>query len=110
MAAANRFVSLSSLYTRLENFDQVYGLSGAGNIFKPGTLTGTARASSPSKTVRKPTRMTGIICSDSRSGLSPDFGEKGFLKTLFGAGGKSVFRGGYSFHLSAKDLISWKVF
>ncbi len=28
-------------YTRLESFDQVYGISGLGNIFKPGTLTGS---------------------------------------------------------------------
>ncbi|MDQ3711138.1 MAG: TonB-dependent receptor [Acidobacteriota bacterium] len=92
------FVALSrGIYTRLENFDQVYGVSGAGNIFKPGTLTGTVPRVVAIEEGEKaypddwnnfaPT--IGVV-------WSPNFGEKGFLKTLFGSSGRSVFRGGYS--------------
>ncbi|WP_439333971.1 hypothetical protein, partial [Vibrio parahaemolyticus] len=28
------------IYTRVESHDQIYGVSGPGNIFKPGVLTG----------------------------------------------------------------------
>lgn len=84
-------------YTRLENFDQVYGVSGAGNIFKPGTLTGTVprvvaleigeEAYPGDYNNFAPT--VGVV-------WSPDFGENGFFARMFGGAGKSVFRGGYS--------------
>ena len=84
-------------YTRLESFDQVYGVSGLGNIFKPGTLTGTVprvvalqigeEAYPGDYNNFAPT--VGVV-------WSPDFGDKGMFGALFGGGGKSVFRGGYS--------------
>lgn len=83
-------------YSRLESFDQVYGVSGLGNIFKPGTLTGTAPRVIPLQPGDEaypgdynnfaPT--LGVV-------WSPDFGD-GFLGSIFGDAGKSVFRGGYS--------------
>lgn len=92
------FVSLSEgIYTRLENFDQVYGLSGAGNIFKPGTLTGTVPRVVPLENGEKAYPDDWNNFAPTVGAVwSPDFGEKGFLKTLFGSSGKSVFRGGYS--------------
>ncbi|MBA4122490.1 MAG: carboxypeptidase regulatory-like domain-containing protein [Acidobacteria bacterium] len=92
------FVSLSEgIYTRLENFDQVYGLSGAGNIFKPGTLTGTVpRVVALENGEKAYPDDWNNFAPTVGAVWSPDFGEKGFLKTLFGASGKSVFRGGYS--------------
>lgn len=92
------FIALSEgNYTRLESFDQVYGLSGLGNIFKPGTLTGTAPRVVPLQKGEKayPDDMNNFAPS---VGVvwSPEVGESGFLKTLFGSNGKSVFRGGYS--------------
>ncbi len=92
------FIALSEgNYTRLESFDQVYGLSGLGNIFKPGVLTGTAPRVVPLAKGEKAydddmnnfAPSVGVV-------WSPDFGESGFLRTLFGSSGKSVFRGGYS--------------
>lgn len=84
-------------YTRLETYDQVYGLSGLGNIFKPGTLTGTVPRVVKVEVGEKvyPDDLNnfaptlGVV-------WSPNFGEKGFLHTLFGSPGKSVIRGGYS--------------
>lgn len=92
------FVALSEgQYTRLESFDQIYGVSGLGNIFKPGTLTGSVPRVVPLAVGEEaypndwnnlaPT--VGVV-------WSPDFGNAGFLHTLFGENGKSVFRGGYS--------------
>lgn len=91
------FKVLSGNYSRLESFDQVYGVSGAGNIFKPGTLTGTVPRVVPLEIGEKAypddynnfAPSIGVV-------WSPDFGEKGLLRGIFGASGRSVFRGGYS--------------
>ena len=91
------FVALSEgLYTKLENHDQVWGLSGAGNIFKPGTLTGSAPRVVPLKKGEKAydddinnfAPSVGVV-------WSPNFGDSWFGK-LVGSNGKAVFRGGYS--------------
>lgn len=84
-------------YSRLESFDQVYGVSGLGNIFKPGTLTGSVPRVVPLAVGDEATPAdynnfaptVGVV-------WSPDFGDKGFGRWLFGGAGKSVFRGGYS--------------
>ncbi|MEQ1603295.1 MAG: carboxypeptidase regulatory-like domain-containing protein [Pyrinomonadaceae bacterium] len=92
------FIALSKgNYTRLETFDQIYGVSGLGNIFKPGTLTGTA----PRVVALEPGEKA---YPDDYNNLaptlgvvwSPNFGEKGFMRKVFGGSGQSVFRGGYS--------------
>jgi len=84
-------------YTKLESFDEIYGTSGLGNIFKPGTLTGTT----PKVVLMAPGESSyptdwnnfaptvGVV-------WSPNFGEKGFLRHVFGKSGQSVIRGGYS--------------
>ena len=91
------FVSLSEgLYTRLESHDQIYGVSGAGNLFKPGTLTGTAPRVVPLEIGEKayPDDISNFAPS---VGIvwSPEFGD-GWFGKVFGSGGKSVIRGGYS--------------
>lgn len=92
------FVALSEgLYTKLESHDQIYGISGAGNIFKPGTLTGTNPRVIPLKIGEKayPDDLNNFAPSVGMV-WSPDFGGEGILKSMFGGSGKSVFRGGYS--------------
>lgn len=91
------FVALSEgLYTKLESHDQVYGLSGAGNIFKPGTLTGTAPRVVPLAIGEKayPDDINNFAPSVGFV-WSPDLGE-GWFGKIFGSNGKSVLRGGYS--------------
>lgn len=91
------FVVLSDNYSRLESFDQAYGVSGLGNIFKPGTLTGTApRVVAVKKGEKAYPDDYNNFAPTVGAVWSPDFGEKGLLRRVFGAGGRSVFRGGYS--------------
>ena len=90
------YTILTDNYARLSSFADVYGLSGLGNLFKPGTLTGVVptvvgmkageKAYPDDKKNFAPT--VGVVWSPEFSG--------GFLKSVFGGPGKSVFRGGYS--------------
>jgi len=90
------YTILTDNYARLSSFADVYGLSGLGNLFKPGTLTGAVptvvgmkageKAYSDDKKNFAPT--VGVVWSPEFSG--------GFLKSVFGGPGKSVFRGGFS--------------
>ncbi|MEQ1762688.1 MAG: carboxypeptidase regulatory-like domain-containing protein [Pyrinomonadaceae bacterium] len=91
------FVALSEgIYTKLENWEQVYGISGYGNVFKPGTLTGSAPRVVPLEIGEKAYEddinnfapSVGVV-------WSPNFGDSWFGK-IFGSNGKSVIRGGYS--------------
>ena len=83
-------------YTRLENWEQVYGISGAGNLFKPGTMSGSVprvvaleigEAATPAD-YNNFAPSVGFV-------WSPNFKE-GLLRSFFGGAGKGVIRGGYS--------------
>lgn len=83
-------------FSRPQNFDQVFDVSGPGNLFSPGTLTGQVPL------IRGNTKGERAFETDWNNfapsiGVvwSPEFGG-GFMKTLFGEAGKSVFRGGFS--------------
>lgn len=99
--------TLNNSYSQT-TFDQLFGISGPGNLFKPGTLSGV------------PTQFTAV-----QPGAHPyntDFGDlapslgfawstgakKGLLKRLFGEPGQTVLRGGYSiaFVREGTDVIS----
>lgn len=90
------YIITSSNYGRLSSFEDVYGLSGVGNLFKPGTLTGrvpTVVGVTPGEKAYDDDKMNfapsfGLV-------WSPNFGS-GMLGKLFGGNGKSVLRGGYS--------------
>jgi len=90
------FVVLTDNYARLESPDQIYGTSGVGNLFKPGTFTGTTP------------RVVGMKAGekgfeDDLQNYAPTFGivyspgfKSGVLGTIFGGSGKSVLRAGWS--------------
>jgi hypothetical protein len=90
------YIVTSDNYARLSSFADVYGPSGLGNIYKPGTLTGTvptvvgmkAGESAYSEDKNNFAPSVGAV-------WSPNFGD-GLLHSIFGESGKSVFRGGYS--------------
>src|SRR5205085_11334628 len=83
------------IYTRTD-VEGVFGVSGNGNLFKPGVYTGKPtffRLLTPAEKGYR-TRHTdfapsfGVACS-------PNF-KSGLLNTIFGSGDKTVFRAGYS--------------
>ncbi len=89
------FVPLNNKYA-FTPFDQVYGISGAGNLFKPGTQTGTVTQFFP----LKPGTQSG---NTDFTDFAPSIGvawtpnwQSGILRKLLGGGGKTVIRGGYS--------------
>lgn len=88
-------VSLNSNATRT-TYEGLFGVSGVGNLFMPGTLTGQ-----PTQfTVLRPGEK--LYATDYNNfapsisvAYSPSF-ENGLLKSVFGGNGETVFRGGYS--------------
>lgn len=91
------FVVLSDNYARLSSNDQVYGVSGVGNLFRPGVLTGSVPTVVAAEIGEKayPDDYNNFAPSVGAV-WSPNFGEKGLMRGIFGESGKSVFRGGYS--------------
>lgn len=91
------FIVLSGNYSRVSEYADVFGVSGLGNIFKPGTLTGKVPTVVAAEIGEKayPDDMNNLAPT---VGVvwSPNFEGNGFMKALFGSAGKSVFRGGYS--------------
>ncbi len=88
----------SANFANLENPDMVYGVSGPGNIFRPGTFTGGQVVRSVGMEPGDKAYPDDLNNWAPSVGVvwSPNFGESGFLRFLFGSAGKSVFRGGYS--------------
>jgi hypothetical protein len=80
---------------RLEHPDQIWGVSGPGNIFKPGVLTGQP----PRVVLYQPGEK---IYPDDLNNFAPSAGVvwspkfKGFFRKLFGQSGESVLRAGFS--------------
>lgn len=87
---------LTENFAILENPDMVFDVSGPGNQFSPGTLTGVVPRVIGN---RKGQAAFGTDWNNFAPSVglvySPDF-SKGFMKGLFGSTGKSVFRAGYS--------------
>ncbi len=87
---------LTTNYAVLSNPDMVYDVSGAGNLFSPGTLTG------PIPTVRGNSAGEKAF-QDDLNNFAPSVGfvwspnySSGFKRRLLGDNGTSVFRGGFS--------------
>ncbi len=91
------FVIDSANFGKVSSFADLWGVSGQGNIFKPGTLTGTAPSIIAAKIGEKAYNddMNNFAPSFGMV-YSPNFGDKGILRAIFGGNGSSVFRAGYS--------------
>ncbi len=89
------FIASNGVFAQV-SFDDLFGESGRGNLFKPGTLTGR-----PSQyTAFSPGTRTN---NTDKNNIAPSIGitwspnwKSGMLKRMFGEGGQTVFRGGYS--------------
>lgn len=89
------FTALNDGWTTVSVAD-LFGVSGAGNLFKPGTLTGRVPQFVPFK---KGDQAYNVDYTN----FAPNFGfawtpnvKSGWLKPLVGDGGQTVVRGGYS--------------
>jgi hypothetical protein len=89
---------VTSLNDGLTNptLDGLYGVSGLGNVFKPGTLTGSA-------TQFLQFKQGATAYNPDRNNFAPSLGfawtpdwKEGILAHMFGGGGQTVLRGGFS--------------
>ncbi len=91
------FVTESANFSAASSFADVFGVSGLGNLFKPGTLTGRVPTFS---VVDKGYRTFETDYNNFAPSVgvvySPDLGERGILRSILGESGSSVFRAGYS--------------
>jgi hypothetical protein len=89
------FTAQNSNYTH-PTYEGIWGVSGVGNLFKPGTMTGsvTQFVPFPKGTQAYNTDWNNIGPSIGVA-WSPTF-KGGFLRRLAGDSGQTVFRGGYS--------------
>ncbi len=97
------FKSLTDVYSQT-TFAELFGVSGQGNLFKPGTATGKA------------TQFTQFESSTSAyntdyNNFAPSLGvawspvaKNGWLKKVIGEGGQTVLRGGYSIAFNREGL------
>lgn len=91
------YVITSGNYARLNSYSEIYGVSGVGNLFKPGTLTGTVPKVVGMKIGEEAYKEDKKNFAPSFGVVwSPSFGESGVLSKIFGTNGTSVFRGGYA--------------
>jgi hypothetical protein len=89
------FTALNDVYAQT-SFNELFGVSGPGNLFKPGTLTGQV----PQYTQFQAGSKT---FNTDYSNLAPSLGfawspnwKSGLLSRIFGDSGQTVLRGGYS--------------
>jgi hypothetical protein len=89
------YVALNNRFA-VATYDSLFGVSGTGNIFKPGTLTGQA-------TVYNPLPVGQHAYQTQWNNFAPNLGiawtpnvDHSPLHFLLGKGGKSVLRAGYS--------------
>ncbi|MGE0129161.1 MAG: carboxypeptidase regulatory-like domain-containing protein [Blastocatellales bacterium] len=97
------FTASSNVFSQV-SFDDLFGVSGPGNLFKPGTLTGHESQ----YTAFEPGTHTNNI---DYNNLAPSFGiawspnvKDGWLSRVFGDGGQTVFRGGYSIAFNREGM------
>ena len=77
------------------SYADLFGESGVGNLFKPGTLTGSHSSYTLFAQGTPAYNPTGIFLPSFGFTYSPNFA-KGFLHRLTGESGQTVFRGGFS--------------
>ena len=77
------------------SFDGLFGESGSGNLFQPGTLTGSRSVYEAFPPGTKAFNPTGRFLPSVGFSYSPSF-QNSFLRRLGGEAGQTVLRGGFS--------------
>ncbi|HEU4506717.1 MAG TPA: carboxypeptidase-like regulatory domain-containing protein [Pyrinomonadaceae bacterium] len=91
------FTPLNNSLARVENFASIYGESGEGNLFMPGTLTGSpTRFVQFSEGEKAFDTQYGNLAPSIGITWSPNTGSDGFWHALMGNSGQTVLRAGFS--------------
>jgi hypothetical protein len=77
------------------SYDALFGESGTGNVFKPGTLSGAQSQYTLFAKGSKAYKATGLFLPSFGFTYSPNFGE-GMIHRFLGDPGQTVIRGGFS--------------
>lgn len=100
------FVPLNSVYS-YNTMEDVWGLSGVGNLFKPGVMTGKV------PTYKQYTEGLRAYNSDYKA-IAPSFGfawsprfQGGLLGRIMGSGAQTVFRGGFSIAYNRNGMYDY---
>ncbi len=97
------FTALNDGWTTVSTGD-LYGVSGNGNLFKPGTLTGAVTTFKPFKTGDQAYNVDyNNFAPNFGFAWSPNF-KSGWLKRLAGESGNTVIRAGYSMSFNRNGL------
>lgn len=100
------FIAQNDVYSQV-SFDDLFGVSGPGNLFKPGTLTGRpSQYTQYTNGVGAYNTQWGNLAPSIGFAWTPDFG-KGVASKIFGESGKTVIRGGYSIAYNREGLNSF---
>jgi hypothetical protein len=101
--AQGSFTPLNSSYTSV-SIDDIWGVSGPGHLFSPGTMTGRVTQFNQFK------KGDNSYNTD-HGNFAPSFGfawspnvQNGFLRKVLGDTGKTVFRGGYSIAYNRRGI------
>jgi hypothetical protein len=100
------FVSLNNSYS-IGDYKDVFGVSGAGNVFKPGTLTGQAPTFHQLKKAEQPYPMDWNNVAPSVGVAWTPAAEGGWLQRLTGQTGDLAIRAGYTRSFSRNGLGSF---
>jgi carboxypeptidase family protein len=97
------FVATNNVFSQV-SFEDLFGVSGVGNLFNPGSRAGRASqytAFAPGSKTNK--TDTNNLAPSIGIAWSPNF-KYGLLKRLLGEGGQTVLRGGYSIAYNREGL------
>lgn len=100
------FVALNDSYS-IGNYEDVFGVSGAGNIFKPGTQTGSAPFFHQLKKGDKPYPTDGNNLAPSVGFAWTPSASGGWLRNVTGDTGDFAIRGGYAVSYTRLGLASF---
>jgi hypothetical protein len=100
------FVAVNDSYS-IGNYEDVFGVSGAGNIFKPGTQTGSAPFFHQLKKGEKPYPTDANNVAPSVGFAWTPSARGGWLRSLTGETGDFAVRGGYALSYTRLGLASF---
>jgi Carboxypeptidase regulatory-like domain len=100
------FVALNNSYS-IADYVDVFGVSGVGNAFKPGTLTGEPPTFRTLKEGERPYPMDWNNIGPSIGAVWTPVARDGFLRKLTGETGDMAIRAGYSYSYSRMGLGSF---